>query len=71
VRKAFDPPPGEGLDPTTFIKEKDTIYLLGTGAGASATSSFITALLEDITESARQMAARNPGGRLEPPLASP
>ncbi|WBQ08708.1 TraM recognition domain-containing protein [Kribbella sp. CA-293567] len=69
VRKAFDPPPGEGLDPATFIREKGTIYLLGTGAGASATSSFIAALLEDITESARQMAAKNLGGRLEPPLS--
>jgi type IV secretory pathway TraG/TraD family ATPase VirD4 len=69
VRKAFDPPQGEGLDPKTFIQEKGTIYLLGTGAGASATSSFIAALLEDITESARQMAAGNTGGRLEPPLA--
>jgi len=68
VRKAFDPPPGEELDPATFIRDRGTIYLLGTGAGASATSSFIAALLEDITESARQIAARNPGGRLEPPL---
>lgn len=69
VRKAFDPPPGEGLDPATFIQEKGSIYLLGTGAGASATSSFIAALLEDITESARQLAAKNPGGRLEPPMS--
>ncbi|TDO51536.1 type IV secretory pathway TraG/TraD family ATPase VirD4 [Kribbella sp. VKM Ac-2527] len=69
VRKAFDPPPGEELDPATFIRDRGTIYLLGTGAGAGATSSFIAALLEDITESARQIAARNPGGRLEPPLA--
>ncbi|TDO30212.1 type IV secretory pathway TraG/TraD family ATPase VirD4 [Kribbella sp. VKM Ac-2527] len=69
VRKAFDPPPGTGLDPKTFLAERGTIYLLGTGVGASATSSFIAALLEDITESARQIAARNPGGRMEPPLA--
>ncbi len=48
VRKAFDPPPGEELDPATFIRDRGTIYLLGTGAGASATSSFIAALLEDI-----------------------
>ncbi|GAB2647018.1 type IV secretory system conjugative DNA transfer family protein [Kribbella swartbergensis] len=69
VRKAFDPSPGEELEPATFIRDRGTIYLLGTGVGASATSSFIAALLEDITESARQIAARNPGGRLEPPLA--
>ncbi|TCC52129.1 type VI secretion protein [Kribbella pittospori] len=69
VRRSFDPPPGKGLDPASFIRERGTIYLLGTGAGASATSAFIAALLEDITESARQLAAHNPGGRLEPPLA--
>ncbi|GAA1713411.1 hypothetical protein GCM10009745_72150 [Kribbella yunnanensis] len=69
VRRSFDPPPGEGLDPAAFIRDRGTIYLLGTGAGASATSAFIAALLEDITESARQLAAHNPGGRLEPPLA--
>ena len=69
VRRSFDPPPGQGLEPASFIRERGTIYLLGTGAGASATSSFIAALLEDITETARQLAAHNPGGRLEPPLA--
>ncbi|WP_432887773.1 type IV secretory system conjugative DNA transfer family protein [Kribbella sp. CA-245084] len=69
VRKSFDPADGEGLDPKTFIANRGTIYLLGTGIGASATSAFIAALLEDITETARQLAAGNPGGRLEPPLA--
>ncbi|TCO15715.1 hypothetical protein EV652_12188 [Kribbella steppae] len=48
---------------------EEAIYLLGTGVGASATSAFIAALLEDITETARQLAAANSGGRLEPPLA--
>lgn len=69
VRDAFDPPEGSGLDPKAFLEESGTIYLLGTGVGASATSSFIAALLEDITETARQLAARSTGGRLEPPLA--
>ncbi|MFI7067086.1 type IV secretory system conjugative DNA transfer family protein [Kribbella sp. NPDC050124] len=69
VRRSFDPADGEGLDPKTFIADRGTIYLLGTGVGASATSAFIAALLEDITETARQLAAGNPGGRLEPPLA--
>jgi type IV secretory pathway TraG/TraD family ATPase VirD4 len=69
VRRSFDPADGEGLDPKTFIANRGTIYLLGTGIGASATSAFIAALLEDITETARQLAASNPGGRLEPPLA--
>ncbi len=69
VRRAFDPPPGAGLDPKTFLEARGTIYLLGTGVGASATSAFIAALLEDITETARQIAAHKPGGRMEPPLS--
>ncbi|WP_432945714.1 type IV secretory system conjugative DNA transfer family protein [Kribbella sp. CA-253562] len=69
VRRAFDPPPGTGLDPKTFLANKGTIYLLGTGVGASATSAFIAALLEDITETARQIAAHQEGGRMEPPLS--
>ncbi|GAB2615148.1 type IV secretory system conjugative DNA transfer family protein [Kribbella endophytica] len=69
VRRAFDPPPGAGLDPKQFLADKGTIYLLGTGVGASATSAFIAALLEDITETARQIAAHQEGGRMEPPLA--
>ena len=69
VRKNLDPPDGEGLDPATFLRDRGTIYLLGTGVGASATSAFIAALLEDITEAARQVAAGNQGGRMEPPLS--
>ncbi len=69
VRRAFDPPPGAGLDPKQFLADKGTIYLLGTGVGASATSAFIAALLEDITETARQIAAHQEGGRMEPPVA--
>ncbi|WUK77212.1 TraM recognition domain-containing protein [Kribbella sp. NBC_00359] len=69
VRRSFDPAAREGLDPKTFIADRGTIYLLGTGLGASATSAFIAALLEDITETARHLAAGCPGGRLEPPLA--
>jgi type IV secretory pathway TraG/TraD family ATPase VirD4 len=69
VRINLDPPPGEGLDPATFLRDRGTIYLLGTGVGASATSAIIAALLEDITEAARQIAAGYPGGRMEPPLS--
>ncbi|MFC5268945.1 type IV secretory system conjugative DNA transfer family protein [Kribbella qitaiheensis] len=69
VRKNLDPAEGEGLDPATFLRDRGTIYLLGTGVGASATSAFIAALLEDITEAARQIAAGNQGGRMEPPLS--
>jgi type IV secretory pathway TraG/TraD family ATPase VirD4 len=69
VREALNPAPGNGLEPRTFLESTGTIYLLGTGAGAGASAAFIAALLEDITETARGLAAKAAGGRLEPPLA--
>lgn len=69
VREALSPAPDAGLDPERFLADSGTIYLLGTGAGAGASAAFIAALLEDVTETARRLAARSAGGRLEPPLA--
>lgn len=69
VRDALTPTPGDGLDPKAFLEASGTIYVLGTGVGAGASSAFIAALLEDITETARVLAAGSPGGRMEPPLA--
>lgn len=68
VRRALDPAPGEQLDVEEFLRHKGTLYLLGTGAGAGASATFLAALLEDITETARRLAAPMPGGRLDPPL---
>jgi type IV secretory pathway TraG/TraD family ATPase VirD4 len=69
VREALSPAGGEGLDPARLLRESGTLYLLGTGAGAGASAAFIAALLEDVTETARHLASKQPGGRLEPPLA--
>lgn len=69
VREALSPSEGHGLVPEDMIRESGTLYLLGTGIGAGAAAAFIAALLEDITETARRLAAHTPGGRLEPPLA--
>jgi len=68
VRRALDPAPGAELDVEEFLCRKGTLYLLGTGAGAGAAAAFLAALLEDITETARRLAAQMPGGRLDPPL---
>lgn len=68
VLDAVSPGPGEGFDPETFIRERGTLYLLATGAGAGASAALVAALVEDLTETARRIAARSPGARLDPPL---
>ncbi len=69
VRRALDPEPGDEFDPAALIAERGTLYLLGTAAGAGAAAGFIAALVEDVTETARTLANRSPGARLDPPLA--
>ncbi|MBT2483126.1 MULTISPECIES: type IV secretory system conjugative DNA transfer family protein [unclassified Microbacterium] len=68
VLDAVSPGPGEGFDPETFIQERGTLYLLATGAGAGASSALVAAFVEDLIETARRIAARSPGARLDPPL---
>ena len=69
VLAALSPRHGERFDPVTFLRDKGTLYLLGTAAGASATANLVTALVEDVVESARRLAAGSAGARLDPPLA--
>jgi type IV secretion system protein VirD4 len=68
VLDAVNPGPGEGFNPETFIRERGTLYLLATGAGAGNSAALVAAFVEDLVETARRMAARSPGARLDPPL---
>nr|WP_228721065.1 type IV secretory system conjugative DNA transfer family protein [Arthrobacter sp. 260] len=68
VLDAVSPGPGEAFDPETFIQERGTLYLLATGAGAGASAALVAAFVEDLIETARRLAARSPGARLDPPL---
>lgn len=69
VLEAVSPAPVEGFDPQTFLRESGTLYLLGTASGASATATLVAALVEDVVETARRLAATSPGARLDPPLS--
>ena len=69
VLAALSPEPSTGLDPLAFLAMGGTVYLLGTASGASAAATLVAALVEDLVESARKLAARSPGQRLDPPLA--
>ncbi|TFD79283.1 type IV secretory system conjugative DNA transfer family protein [Cryobacterium fucosi] len=68
VLDAVSPGPGEDFDPESFIRECGTLYLLATGAGAGNSAALVAAFVEDLVETARRMAARSPGARLDPPL---
>ena len=68
VLDAVSPGPDEQFYPETFLTEQGTLYLLATGAGAGASASLVAAFVEDLIETARRLAARSPGARLDPPL---
>ncbi|WP_083460445.1 TraM recognition domain-containing protein [Jiangella muralis] len=65
---AVTPRSGEIFDPAAFLRERGTLYLLATGSGAGNSAPLVTAFIEDITETARTLAARSPGARLDPPV---
>ena len=68
VLDAVSPHQDEDFDPEAFLRESGTLYLLATGAGAGAASSLVAAFIEDLVETARRMAARSAGARLDPPV---
>ncbi|WP_131103642.1 TraM recognition domain-containing protein [Ornithinimicrobium sufpigmenti] len=68
VLDAVSPRAGEDFDPESFIRKRGTLYLLATGAGAGASAALVAAFVEDLIETARRIAARSPGARLDPPL---
>jgi type IV secretory pathway TraG/TraD family ATPase VirD4 len=68
VLNAVTPEPGEDFDPSRFLSESGTLYLLATGAGAGASAALVAALIEDVVETARKLAATSPGARLDPPM---
>lgn len=68
VLHAVTPEPHEQFDPETFLTDHGTLYLLATGAGAGASAALVAAFVEDLIETARRLAARSPGARLDPPL---
>ncbi|MCA9767406.1 MAG: TraM recognition domain-containing protein [Gemmatimonadetes bacterium] len=68
VLDAVTPGPGEDFDPAAFLQAEGTLYLLATGAGAKNSSALVAAFVEDLIETARHLAARSPGARLDPPL---
>jgi type IV secretory pathway TraG/TraD family ATPase VirD4 len=68
VLDAVTPRESESFDPGAFLEQRGTLFLLATGAGAGASAALVAAFVEDLVETARRMAARSPGARLDPPV---
>ena len=68
VLAALTPTASETFEPEAFLRDAGTLYLLGSSVGTASCTSLIASLVEDITETARMMAAQSPHGRLDPPL---
>jgi type IV secretory pathway TraG/TraD family ATPase VirD4 len=68
VLDACSPPEHDSFDPATFLAESGALYLVGTSGTQLTVAPLITALIEDILDTARRTAARMLGGRLDPPL---
>lgn len=68
VLDAVSPGEGEEFDPEAFIRQRGTLFLLATGAGAGNSAALVAALVEDLVETARRLAARSAGARLDPPM---
>jgi len=68
VLDAVSPGDGEGFDPEAFLRSNGTLYLLATGAGSNNSAALVSAFVEDLVETARRIAARSAGARLDPPL---
>jgi type IV secretion system protein VirD4 len=68
ILEAMTPTWGEEFDVDQFLAARNTLYLLGTGAGAGAVGGFLGAILDDIVETARRKALASTGSRLDPPL---
>ncbi len=69
VLDAVSPTPGAHFDPEEFLRRNGTLYLLGTSTGSASTAGLVAAFVEDILETARRLAARSPGARLDPPVS--
>ncbi|WP_148239440.1 TraM recognition domain-containing protein [Ruania zhangjianzhongii] len=68
VIEAVSPMPGEEFDPEAFLEAGGTLYMIGTAQGAVTSAPLITALAEDIVQTAKRRAARSPNARMDPPL---
>jgi type IV secretion system protein VirD4 len=68
VLQSCTPTADSQFQPEEFLREHGTVYLLGSTGTQLSVAPLITALLEDLLDTARVLAASCAHGRLDPPL---
>lgn len=68
VLDACTPERAASFDPAEFVSQRGTIYLLGSTGSQLSVAPLVTALVEDLVDTARRLGAADPSGRLTPPL---
>lgn len=68
VLAAVDPEPARAFDPAAFLRDSGTLFLLASAVTSASCAPLVASFVEDITETARTVASRAPGARLDPPL---
>ncbi len=68
ARSVFSPPAGASFNIENFLNQQGTIYLNVPQHEAAGLAPLISAFVDEITQTAAALAARNPSGRLDPPL---
>lgn len=61
-------PEMDAFDPRQFLADGGTLYLLGSPGTQMTVAPLVSALVEELVENARRLAATAPDGRLDPPL---
>lgn len=68
VLESVSPRPGEEFDPERLIRERGTLYMIGTSDGAVTSAPLITAFIEDVVNVGKRIASASSGARLDPPV---
>jgi type IV secretory pathway TraG/TraD family ATPase VirD4 len=68
VLHACSPDQHDQFQPEAFLQQRGALYLLGSTGTQLSVAPLITALLEDMLDTARSLASALPHGRLDPPL---
>jgi hypothetical protein len=68
ARRTFAPAPGKSMDIEKFLLERGTIYVQVSEKQAGAMAPLISAFVDEVTETAKNIADRSPKGRLDPTL---
>lgn len=70
ARATFVPKAGNGIDIEDWLRSNGTIYLLVDKEEATALAPLISAFVSEVFGTAKRLADRSPGGRLDPPLGA-